>query len=64
MKFTVIIERDEDGYYVASAPDLLGCPTRSKDLKELTDRIKETINLNRSNKQKEKWRYVYWKLLK
>lgn len=44
-KFTVIIEKDEDGIYIASVPALPGCHTQAKDLNELEDRIKEAIVL-------------------
>ena len=43
LKFAVVVERDEDGYYVASVPELLGCHTQAKTLDELTKRIKEAI---------------------
>ena len=43
LKFAVIVERDEDGYYVASVPELPGCHTQAKTLDELTVRIKEAI---------------------
>ena len=43
MKFAVIVEKDEDGYYVASVPELPGCHTQAKTLDELTKRIKEAI---------------------
>ena len=44
-RFTVIIEKDEDGIYVASVPALAGCHTQAKDLNELDDRIREAIKL-------------------
>ncbi|MCD6447781.1 MAG: type II toxin-antitoxin system HicB family antitoxin [Thermoplasmata archaeon] len=44
-KFTVIIERDEDGYYVASVAELPGCHTQAKSLDKLNERIKEAIEL-------------------
>lgn len=44
-EFTVIIERDEDGYYVASVPELRGCHTQARSLDELTERVKEAILL-------------------
>ena len=44
-EFTVIIERDEDGYFVASVPQLKGCHTQAKSLDELTERIREAILL-------------------
>ena len=45
MRFAVVIERDEDGYYVASMPALPGCHTQAKTLDELTDRIREAAEL-------------------
>ena len=42
-EFTVIIEEDEDGYLVASVPELKGCHTQAKSLDELMIRIKEAI---------------------
>jgi len=41
----VIVEKDEDGIYVASVPDLPGCHTQAKTLDELTKRIKEAIKV-------------------
>jgi predicted RNase H-like HicB family nuclease len=45
MKFAVVVEKDEDGYYVASVPELPGCHTQAKTLDELNDRIEEAIEL-------------------
>jgi predicted RNase H-like HicB family nuclease len=45
MDFTVIIEKDEDGYYVAEVPDLRGCYTQGKTLEETMKNIKEVIEL-------------------
>jgi predicted RNase H-like HicB family nuclease len=45
LKFSVVIEKDEDGYYVASVPELPGCHTQSKTLDELLERIKEAVEL-------------------
>lgn len=44
-KFNVVVERDEDGYYVASVPELPGCRTQAKTLDELRRRIEEAIKL-------------------
>lgn len=44
--FTVAIEKGEDGYYVASVVELLGCHTQAKTLKELDRRVKEAIELH------------------
>ena len=43
--FSVIIERDEEGYYVASVPALRGCHTQARSLDELIGRVREAIAL-------------------
>lgn len=45
MRFSVVIERSEDGYYVASIPELPGCHTQAKTLDELIGRVRETVEL-------------------
>lgn len=42
-EFTVIIERDEEGWFVGSVPELPGCHTQAKSLDKLNDRIQEAI---------------------
>jgi predicted RNase H-like HicB family nuclease len=42
-KFNVLVERDEDGYYVATVPSLPGCHTQAKSKDELIDRAREAI---------------------
>ena len=42
-KYTVIIEKDESGYYVAEVVELPGCFTQARTLDEIEDRIKEAI---------------------
>ena len=44
-EFDVVVERDEDGYYVASVPALRGCHTQAKSLDELMVRVREAIEL-------------------
>ena len=44
-EFNVIIERDEEGYYVASVPELQGCHTQAKSLDKLMERIREAVEL-------------------
>ena len=44
-EFSVVIEKDEDGYYVASVPALRGCHTQARSLDLLMKRIKEAIAL-------------------
>jgi predicted RNase H-like HicB family nuclease len=45
LEFNVVIEKDEDGYYMASVPALRGCHTQAKSLDGLMRRIKEAIEL-------------------
>lgn len=44
-QFTVVIERDDEGYLVGSVPALKGCHTQAKSMDELLDRMKEAILL-------------------
>ena len=44
-QFDVVIERDEEGYYIASAPQLPGFHTQARPLDEVTARIREAIEL-------------------
>jgi len=43
--FNVVIERDSEGYYVASVPELRGCHTQAKSLDTLMKRVREAIEL-------------------
>jgi predicted RNase H-like HicB family nuclease len=45
LKFGVVVEKDENGYYVASVPELPGCHTQGKSLDEVIERIKEAIQV-------------------
>ena len=44
-ELSVIIERDAEGYYVASVPALRGCHTQARSLDELMERIQEAAEL-------------------
>lgn len=44
-QFDVAIEKDADGYYVASVPRLRGCHTQARSLDELLTRIREAIEV-------------------
>lgn len=44
-QFLVVVERDEDGYLVASVPSLHGCHTQARSMDGLMERIKEAIQL-------------------
>jgi predicted RNase H-like HicB family nuclease len=45
LKYSAVIERDEDGVYVASIPELPGCHSQARNLDELTSRIREAAEL-------------------
>ena len=42
-EFDVVIERDEEGYCVATVPALPGCHTQGRSLDELMERVREAI---------------------
>lgn len=44
-QFDVVIERDSEGYYVASVPQMPACHTQASSLDDLTERIREAIAL-------------------
>ena len=44
-EFNVIIERDTEGYYVATVPELRGCHTQAKSLDTLMKRTREAVEL-------------------
>lgn len=45
-EFSVVVERDSEGYYVASVPAIPGCHTQAQSLDDLMSRIREAIALN------------------
>jgi len=45
-KFTVVVEQDEDGLYVASVPLLQGCYTQGDTYEEALENIKDAIKLS------------------
>jgi predicted RNase H-like HicB family nuclease len=44
-EYNVIIEKDADGFFVATVPELRGCHTQAKSLDTLMKRVKEAIEL-------------------
>ncbi len=44
-EFSIIVERDEEGYYLATVPALPGCHTQARSLDKLIERIREAIEL-------------------
>ena len=53
-KFPVIIEKDEDGLYVADCPDLQGCHSQGKTLEKAITNIRDAIQLNLKILKEEK----------
>lgn len=43
-KFIVLVEKDEDGYLVATVPTLPGCHTQARSMNDLLERAKEAID--------------------
>ena len=44
-RFSVVIEKDEDGYF-AFCPELQGCYTQGETYEEVLDNIKDAIRLH------------------
>lgn len=44
-EFDVVVERDSEGFYVASVPALHGCHTQARSLDELMCRVREAIEV-------------------
>jgi predicted RNase H-like HicB family nuclease len=45
-RYTVVVEKDEDGVYIASCPAIPGCHTQGETYEEAMENIKDAINLN------------------
>jgi predicted RNase H-like HicB family nuclease len=54
MKYTVLLERDSDGWIVAKVPAIPGCYTQGKDVPQVLERIKEAIALCLESEKTEK----------
>ena len=59
-KFTVVIERDEDDFYVATVPALRGCHTQAKNLDTLMKRVREVIQLCLEDNEADPLRSNWW----
>jgi predicted RNase H-like HicB family nuclease len=44
-QFDVVVEKDAEGYFVATVPALPGCHTQARSLDELMERVREAIEL-------------------
>ena len=45
LRLSVIVERDQDGWYVGWVPELSGCHSQAKTIDELMNRIRESADL-------------------
>lgn len=45
LNFTVLIEQDEDGMYIAKVPDIPGCYTQGKTVEQAIERVREAIQV-------------------
>ena len=43
MKMGVILQKDEDGFYVASCPAIKGCHSQGRTKREVLDNIRQAI---------------------
>ena len=46
MKFKIVLEKDEDGWFVATCPSLPGCVSQGKTEKQALKNMKEAIQLH------------------
>lgn len=53
MKFKVLLEKDEDGFIVATVPSLPGCISQGKTEAEVLANIREAIDLHVSSLAEE-----------
>ncbi|MBI2799525.1 MAG: type II toxin-antitoxin system HicB family antitoxin [Gammaproteobacteria bacterium] len=44
-QFDVVVEKDSDGFFVATVPAIPGCHTQARSLDKLMSRIREAIEL-------------------
>ncbi len=58
LKLTVLIEQDEDGYFLATVPALRSCYTQAKTLPALRRRVVEVIKLCLAQEKPAKQQFV------
>ncbi|MBS3124288.1 type II toxin-antitoxin system HicB family antitoxin [Candidatus Woesearchaeota archaeon] len=51
-KYTLLIERDEDGWLVSEVIELPGCHTQAKTMDQLIERTKEAIQAYLTEEEK------------
>ena len=42
-KYTILVEKDEEGWYISEVKELPGCHTQGKTINQLIERTKEAI---------------------
>lgn len=57
-QFTVVIEQDEDGYYLATVPSLPSCYTQARTMEELAPRIREVIALCLADQKAPRMKFI------
>jgi predicted RNase H-like HicB family nuclease len=57
-RYSVVIERDVDGFLVADVPELEGCHTQAKSMDKLIERVKEVIALCEQDVKPSKSQFV------
>lgn len=57
--FPVIIERDEEGFFVADCTELQGCHTQGKTLEEAIANIRDAIKLHLKILKEEKPQFLF-----
>lgn len=57
-EFNVVIEKDAEGWFVATVPQLKGCHTQAKSLDTLMKRTQEAIKLCLEVEQPEQSEFV------
>jgi predicted RNase H-like HicB family nuclease len=57
--FPVILEKDEDGVYVAECPIFSGCYSQGKTIDQALKKIKEVIQLCLEEKDNQERAYAY-----
>jgi predicted RNase H-like HicB family nuclease len=57
-QYSVVIEKDRDGFLVADVPELEGCHTQAKTMDELIKRVKEVIVLCEQDAKPSKSKFV------
>ena len=58
--FDVVVERDTDGYFVASVPAISGCHTQARSLDELMERVRGAIELCLAAQKRLKLPGAWW----